>query len=204
MLLFLDLISPLPEFSVIEENKLIISKKIYENTEEKLSDNIFKTYLELEKNLNLSKIITKLCVTLGPGSYTSLRVGSAFLSGLKISNNLLFSPLTIMDILNFKCRKIKINSTAVYVNSSNHQNFFCWTDDNGKIKFKKIEKNNIIIPNNINTIFFNEKKMNLKNNLISQFKFSFLKEVTKNNQELVFKKNISIQPIYISNNKVLN
>ena len=48
MLLFLDLISPLPEFSIIEENKLIFNKKINENTEEKLSDNIFNKYLEID------------------------------------------------------------------------------------------------------------------------------------------------------------
>ena len=85
MLLFLDVVSPIPEIFIIEENKLVFSEKIISKESEKLSDNIFQTYLKLNKDLNLSKNLTKIAITNGPGSYTSLRVGSAFVSGLKIS-----------------------------------------------------------------------------------------------------------------------
>ncbi len=90
MLLFLDVISPLPEFFLIEDNKVIFSRKIIENTSEKLSDNILETYIQIDKDLNLSKNLKKISITIGPGSYTSLRVGAAFISGLYISKNLLF------------------------------------------------------------------------------------------------------------------
>ena len=67
-----------------------------------------------------------------------------------------------------------------------------------------IENNEIIIPDFIDTIFYNEKKMSLKNNLVAQSKFSFLDIVINNNQEIDFNKDILIEPIYISNNKILN
>ena len=40
MLLFLDVISPLPEFCVIDDNKVILKEKIIQNETDRLSDNI--------------------------------------------------------------------------------------------------------------------------------------------------------------------
>ena len=51
MLLFLDVVSPIPEIFIIEENKLVFSEKIISKESEKLSDNIFQTYLKLNKDL---------------------------------------------------------------------------------------------------------------------------------------------------------
>jgi len=44
MLLFLDVISPIPEFCIIKDNKLIDQRKIIEKESDKLSDYIFETY----------------------------------------------------------------------------------------------------------------------------------------------------------------
>ena len=97
MLLFLDVISPLPEFCVIDDNKIILQQKITQFETDKLSDNIIQSYIEIDKQLNLTKI-SKISTTIGPGSYTSLRVGSAFISGLMISRNIPYYPLSIEDI----------------------------------------------------------------------------------------------------------
>ena len=83
MLLFLDVISPLPEFLVIEDNKVILHRKIIDNESDKLSDNIFQAFIGLNKGLNLIQNLEKIVITIGPGSYTSLRVGAAFVSGLQ-------------------------------------------------------------------------------------------------------------------------
>ena len=40
MFFFLDVISPLPEFFVIEDNKIIFNKKIIKSESSKISDNI--------------------------------------------------------------------------------------------------------------------------------------------------------------------
>ena len=49
MILFLDTVSSLPEFSLIDDNKIIFSKKILKNSFDKMSDSIIPSYLELEK-----------------------------------------------------------------------------------------------------------------------------------------------------------
>ena len=85
MLLFFDVISPIPEICIIEDNKVVLTKKIISNESEKLSDNIFQVYLQLNKDLNFSKYLRKIAITNGPDSYTSLRIGAAFVSGLKYS-----------------------------------------------------------------------------------------------------------------------
>ena len=85
MNLLLDTISPIPEFSVINDNKIILSSKIVKSEENKLSDYIIPAYLKIDKVLNLTKHLKSLIVTKGPGSYTSLRIGISFLLGLHFS-----------------------------------------------------------------------------------------------------------------------
>ena len=64
MILFLDTVSPLPEFSVIEDNKIIYTKEILSKKDNKMSDDIIPAYLELEKffflKSNLRYLITIL------------------------------------------------------------------------------------------------------------------------------------------------
>ena len=52
MLLFLDVVSPIPEFSIIDDKKVLLQKKIISQKSDKLSDNIFQTYIKLSKVLN--------------------------------------------------------------------------------------------------------------------------------------------------------
>ena len=105
MLLFLDVISPIPEFFVIEDNKVIIKRKIIANQSDKLSDNIFESYIKMYEETKLRQKLKKVAMTIGPGSYTSLRVGAAFISGLVISKNLSFCPISIDDIIKIKLNK---------------------------------------------------------------------------------------------------
>ena len=94
MFLFLDVASPIPEFYIIKDKKIIDSIKIVNDKDFKLSDKIIPTYLEINKKHNLSKNINKLIITIGPGSYTALRVGAAFIAGLSQSMNL---PVSVIS-----------------------------------------------------------------------------------------------------------
>ena len=123
MILYLDVVSSIPEFSIIEDNKIIFSTKIIHSVDEKLSDNIIPKYLEMNKSFKFQNNLKGLIITTGPGSYTSLRVGAAFIAGLKYSKNIkiasvsseIISKLLISD-------NNKINE-LVYINSANSQNF---------------------------------------------------------------------------------
>ena len=55
MLLFLDVVSSIPEFSLIEDNKVILRRKIIREETEKLSDNIFEVYTQINKEVNLQQ-----------------------------------------------------------------------------------------------------------------------------------------------------
>ena len=203
MLLFLDIISPIPEFCVIDDNKVILKEKIIQNETDRLSDNIIQSYIEIDKRFNLTQNLKKISTTIGPGSYTSLRVGSAFISGLMISRNIPYYPLTIEDIINFKAIKHSKKNLGVFIISSNNQKFFCYKIKDNDMKYYKIENNKYSIPKNIDLILFNKSKIN-ENNELEQTKFSFFEEFYNNYKNFTFKKNIIIEPIYISNNQLLN
>ncbi len=203
MLLFLDIISPIPEFCVIDDNKVILNEKIIQNETDRLSDNIIQSYIEIDKRLNLTQNLKKISTTIGPGSYTSLRVGSAFISGLMISRKIPYYPLSIEDILNFNSKKSSKNNLGVFIKSSNNQEFLCYKNKDNLMEYNKIENNKCSIPKHIELILFNKTKID-KDSKLEQIQFSFFGEFYKNYNNLTFKKNITIKPIYISNNQLLN
>ena len=203
MLLFLDIISPIPEFCVIDDNKVILQEKIIHNETDRLSDNIIQSYIAIDKRLNLTQNLKKISTTIGPGSYTSLRVGSAFVSGLMISRKIPYYPLSIDDILNFNSKKYYKKNLGVFITSSNDQQFLCYRNKDKVMEYNKIENNKFSIPKHIELILFNKTEFN-ENNKLEQIQFSFFEEFYKNYNNLTFKKNIIIKPIYISNNQLLN
>ena len=203
MLLFLDIISSIPEFCVIDENKVILKEKIIQNETDRLSDNIIQSYIEIDKHLNLTQNLKKVSTTIGPGSYTSLRVGSAFISGLMISRKIAYYPLSIEDILNFNSKKLSKNNLGVFITSSNNQEFLCYKNINNVMEYNKVENNKYSIPKHIEVIFFNKIKI-YDSNKFKQIKFSFFEEFYKNFKNLNFTNNRIIKPIYVSNNQLLN
>ena len=93
MILFLDTVSPSPTFTAIKDNKVIYSIHILDENSNKISDRIIPTFLKLQKESQLDNKIKKLVVCTGPGSYTSLRVGIAFMYGISYSKKI---PLNLI------------------------------------------------------------------------------------------------------------
>ena len=203
MLLFLDVVSLIPEFFIIEDNKVIYQRKIITNVSDKLSDNIFENYTEINNNFNLTDNLKKIAITIGPGSYTSLRVGAAFISGLQISKNLEFYPLSITDIYKFKLKTYKEEDLGFFICSSKNQNFFCTMSNQQNIEYTKIEDDTYLVADNITKIFYNYRQFDTTKK-VKQYKFSFIEEILMNYNTIEFLKNTIINPIYVSNNKILN
>ena len=110
MILFLDTVSPLPEFSLIQDNKIIYSKKILNNDLDKMSDCIIPAYIHLEKKFLLNAKLQCLITNTGPGSYTALRIGIAFLSGLSIAKKIDLIGLPCLDLYLYAINRDQFNS----------------------------------------------------------------------------------------------
>ena len=201
MFLFLDVASPIPEFHLINDKKIINSFKILENNTVKLSDKIIPTYLEINNTHNLSKNLTNLIITIGPGSYTALRVGASFIAGLSQSISLPVSLISIQTIYNY----IKRTDTeiGIYFESSNNQKFFSFKKEK-KFFYEKIENQNYTLPKFISFVFYNLNPKEFLNKEINSEVFSIKHIILKNLDKLEFKKNLIIKPIYVSNNTLLN
>ena len=201
MILFLDVVSPIPEFHLIDDKKVKVSIKIIENKDEKLSDSIIPKYLKMNEAYKLNKLITHFIVTSGPGSYTSLRVSASFIAGLSQSTDLPVAVISGENIYEFL--KNDNANTCVYFESSNNQNFLTFRDGE-KIVHKKVENKNCILPKNIKNIFYNNESPDFYDENLVFTSFSFLEIALKHLNKLEFKTNTIIKPIYISNNVILN
>lgn len=214
MILFLDSVSSLPEFSLIEDNKIIYSKEIIMTKNDKMSDLLIPTFIKLEKKFNLITNLQLLLINTGPGSYTALRVGIAFFSGLSLSKNISLLGISCEDLLRFVILDKELESSIIYISSSNKQNFIGFFNSiKNYFEIKKID-NNIsfemqgIDLSLIQKIYTNESLHNNKNKLflgknVEVIKFS---KIVNDNIALIknYKKNDIIKPIYFSNNKILN
>ena len=201
MFLFLDVVSPIPEFHVIKDKIIIYSIKIVKDVDCKLSDKIIPTYLEINNTFNLFNNISNLIVTIGPGSYTALRVGASFIAGLSESMNLPVSIISSENIYQY------LNNTngqkGIYFESSNNQRFFSYKK--GRNFFhKKIDNDNYILPEFITDVSYNFKRPNFINKKIQLSSFIIKDIVLKNFDRLEFKNNFIIKPLYVSSNSILN
>ena len=209
MILFLDTVSPLPEFSLIADNKIIFSKKIINNHHEKMSDYLIKSYTDLEKKFSLDQKLENLIINIGPGSYTSLRIGIAFFSGLSLSYQIDLKGIPCVDFYKYLISKDDLLLTGIYINSANNQKFICIYDQKKEYyNIHKIESFNEIENFKIKKIISNTELNNNNPNPFKNIKYQSIsfKEIIIKNLDAIMKLENSkiIEPIYISNNKILN
>lgn len=209
MILFLDTVSPLPEFSLIGDNKIIFSKKIINNHHEKMSDYLIKSYTDLEKKFSLDQKLENLIINIGPGSYTSLRIGIAFFSGLSLSYQIDLKGIPCVDFYKYLISKDDLLLTGIYINSANNQKFICIYDEKkDHYNIHKIESFNEIENFKIKKIISNTELNKNNLNLFKNIKYQSIsfKEIIIKNLDAIMKLENSkiIEPIYISNNKILN
>ena len=201
MFLLLDVASPIPEFHLINDKKIINSIKITDNNDQKLSDLLIPTYLEIDNTYKLSKKLKKLIITIGPGSYTALRVGASFIAGLSQSMNLPVSVVSTLSIHNYLSEPR--NHIGIYFESSNNQKFFSY-QKNHQFIHEKIDDMSYIIPDSVSKVLYNFNLPNFINSKIQSEIFSIKINIIENLDKLEFDNNLIIKPIYVSNNTILN
>jgi len=212
MILFLDTVSPLPEFSVIKDSKLVSSIQILNKNSNKISDHIIPAYLKLKKRLKLNDKIEKLIVCTGPGSYTALRVGIAFMYGLSLSKKIKLIGITSTDLFKFVIPKINMNNTLMITCSSNNQNFIGIPDDNkGKYLIRKIDIKIQSSEINYNKYNYCVSNYKLSSNIIQNLNLKLYEQINftgivRSNliDILSLPINPLIEPMYISDNKMFN
>ena len=209
MILFLDTVSPLPEFSLIGDNKIIFSKKIINNHHEKMSDYLIKSYTDLEKKFSLDQKLENLIINIGPGSYTSLRIGIAFFSGLSMSYQIDLKGIPCVDFYKYLISKDDLLLTGIYIHSANNQKFICIYDEKKEYyNIHKIESFNEIENFKIKKIVSNTELNKNNSNFFKNIKYQSIsfKEIIIKNLDAIMRLESPkiIEPIYISNNKILN
>ena len=212
MILFLDTVSPLPFFSIIKENKVIKSIQILSKNSKKISDCIMPAYFTLQDQLQVNDKIEKLVVCTGPGSFTALRVGIAFMYGLSISKKISLIGVSCADLFQFTIPKSYEKKTLMIICSSNNQNFIAISSDKShkyfinkidtKVHSMKIDYNqyshcitNSKLPSNIAKV--------LGKKICQQTDFTEIVKFNLKNILLLPKKSI-VEPIYISENKLFD
>ena len=207
MNLLLDIISPIPEFSVINDNKIILSSKIVKSEENKLSDSIIPVYQKIDKALNLTRHLKSLIVTIGPGSYTSLRIGISFILGLHFSKEIKILGISGEDLLNFEIDNNPKLNCGIYFISAKNQEFVCYKLLNQNFKYIKLERANL---NNhkelleIDIFYYNKQPLNICLENCKQKKYLIKEKILSNFTKLSFNNVDLLRPIYISNNQTLN
>ncbi len=201
MFLLLDVASPIPEFHLINDKKIIDSIKILDKNDQKLSDLLIPTYLEIDTAYKLSENLKKLIITIGPGSYTALRVGASFVAGLSQSMNLPVSAVSTLTIHNHLPEPR--NHIGIYFESSNKQKFFSY-QKNHQFIHEKIDNMSYTLPDSVSKLLYNYTLPNFINTKIESKIFSIKNNVIENLDKIKFDKDLIIKPIYISNNTILN
>ena len=201
MFLLLDVASPIPEFHLINDKKIIDSIKILDKNDQKLSDLLIPTYLEIDTAYKLSDNLKKIIITIGPGSYTALRVGASFVAGLSQSMNLPVSAVSTLTIHNHLPEPR--NHIGIYFESSNKQKFFSY-QKNHQFIHEKIDDMSYTIPESVSKLLYNYTLPNFINTKIESKIFSIKNNVIENLDKIKFDKDLIIKPIYISNNTILN
>ena len=211
MILFLDTVSPLPMFSIIEENKVIESIQIQNENSKKISDCIIPAYFTLHNQLQINDKIKKLIVCTGPGSFTALRVGIAFMYGLSVSKRISLISISCTDLLKFAAPKVDEKKTSMIICSSNDQNFIITSSNkSGKYLIDKIDAKlrltNIDVSKHSHCISNSKLSTNLVEilgiNIYQQINFTEIVRMNLNDILSLPIKSI-IEPIYISDNKIL-
>ena len=101
----------------------ICLKTIQEKSERKHIEKIPLFYKRLQESIGFElSDVSAIAVSIGPGSFTGLRIGLSFSKGLAFSNNLPMIPVSTMMSLAFSCNSKKPEVGIIH---SHGEKIFC-------------------------------------------------------------------------------
>ena len=211
MLLFLDVVSPISKFILIEKNKPLKSINLTSRNTTKISDLIVEKFENFQNKYKFIKKLENLYVSVGPGSFTSMRVGISFMYGLSISLNKPIYGISFIDIFKNYVQKRMIPRSLFFVFSTNEQNFICFQSQKNKKDFEIIKIIDEFFKNNNNFDQYTlcvsnvelSKELRVKFKNIEKFDIINIEKILEDQFLLNFKEKNIITPIYISDNKIL-
>ena len=165
--------------SILKNNKIVLNlSKVLNKTYSKFLVPILKKSLEKTK-LDVKKI-NYILISLGPGSFTGVRIGIAAAKGLGIPHKINISGFNNMDILvNSIDDNIKKKKVVTIIKSKKNDYYFQVFDS----KKKPINKISFFSINNLPKLFFN------KNTIFSgDLDIEFIKEIKKKRKKILFYK----------------
>ena len=213
MIIFLDVISPIPKFVIIDNNKVIESLHILDDNCEKISDTIHDKFLILQRKHNLLNLIKYLIVCTGPGSYTSLRVGISFMLGISYSKNVPIYGISATELLSRFIIVEEFYNTLIIICSTNNQNFMCLPVNHKNYRYKILSVIDQRSFNNINLKLYSKCIANFDlPDSFNQKLCSRIKKLERINFEYKLYENFLctvnnktiLRPIYISDNELFN
>ena len=195
--------------SILKNNKIVLNlTKILNKTYSKFLVSILKKSLE-KSNLDIKKIDCIL-ISLGPGSFTGIRLGIAAAKGLGMPHKICILGYSNMDVLvNSVDKNIKKKIITIIKSKKNDYYFQVFNT-----KKKPLIKTSFFSINNLPKFFFNKNVVfsgDLDLDLIKEIKkknkFFFYKRKFSNARMLInlikekhyIKKNTSLDPIYVYN-----
>jgi len=197
--------------SILKNNKIVLNlSKILNKTYSKFLVSILKKSLE-KSNLDIKKI-NCILISLGPGSFTGIRIGIAAAKGLGMPHKINISGYNNMDILvNSVDKKIKKNVITIIKSKKNDYYFQVFNT-----KKEPLTKTSFFSIYNLPKLFFNKnvvfsgdldldlikeiKKRKKNEFFLYKKKFSnarMLINLIKDNQYIA--KKTTLDPIYVYN-----
>ena len=169
--------------SILKNNKIVLNlSKILNKTYSKFLVSILKKSLE-KSNLDIKKI-NCILISLGPGSFTGIRIGIAAAKGLGMPHKINISGYNNMDILvNSVDKKIKKNVITIIKSKKNDYYFQVFNT-----KKEPLTKTSFFSIYNLPKLFFN------KNVVFSgDLDLDLIKEIKKRkkNEFFLYKKKFS-------------
>ena len=165
--------------SILKNNKVVLNlSKILNKTYSKFLIPILKKSLEKSK-LDI-KEINYILISLGPGSFTGVRIGIAAAKGLGIPHKINISGFNNMDILvNSIDNNIKEKRIVTIIKSKKNDYYFQVFNS----KKKPIKKISFFSINNLPKFFFNKNTV-----FIGDLDIELIKEINKKKKKILFYK----------------